>query len=141
MTPRGFAITIAVVFVGCVLACIGNYAATGIERLSSLETTSLLTRIATGLVFIGLAVGLGIGIVRGSVVERWTTVLAAGALAAGIFRNSGERPAAGIVVLVAAYCAAEEQKTIPKEVQQYLEFFVGEWTSMEVLKLRSTASV
>jgi hypothetical protein len=103
MTPRGFAITIAVVFVGCVLACIGNYAATGIERLSSLETTSLLTRIATGLVFIGLAVGLGIGIVRGSVVERWTTVLAAGALAAGIFRNSGERPAAGIVVLGAAF--------------------------------------
>jgi hypothetical protein len=103
MTPRGFIITIAVVFVGGVLACIGIYAAAGIERLSSLETTSLLTRIATGLVFIGLAVGLGIGIVRGSVVERWTTVLAAGALAAGIFRNSGERPAAGIVVLGAAF--------------------------------------
>lgn len=103
MTPRGLVITIAVVFVSCVLACIGIYAATSIDRLSSLEGTHLLTHIATGLVFIGLAVGLGAGIVRGSMVERWTTILTAGALAAGIFRNSGDRPALGLVVLGATF--------------------------------------
>jgi hypothetical protein len=99
MTPRGLVKTIAVVFVGGVLACIGIYAATAFGRLSSLETTHLLTRIVTGLVIIGLAVRMGTGMVRGCIVERWTTVLAAAALAGGIFRNSGERPALGLVVI------------------------------------------
>ena len=35
---------------------------------------------------------------------------------------------AGIVLLTAALCAAEEQKSIPKEVQEELGYYVGNWT-------------
>lgn len=36
--------------------------------------------------------------------------------------------AVGVILLAAGFSAAQEQKSIPQEVQQYLESWVGEWT-------------
>lgn len=103
MTPRGLIKATAAVFAGCVVACIATYVATHIEQLSSLEPTRLFMRIVTMMIFLGLAGRMGAGMVRGCSVERWTTVLAATVLAVGIFKNSGERPAAGLIVLAASF--------------------------------------
>lgn len=96
MTPKAFVTLIAVLFVGGVLVSI----ASGGQLLASLSSTSWLT----ALVFAGLAVRLGAGLVKGCRVDRWVTVLAAAALAAGIYLNSGERPTAAFVVLGFVFC-------------------------------------
>lgn len=64
----------------------------------------LITRGVTALVLMGLAVRLGLGLVKGCKVDRWATVLAAAALAFGIYRNAGESPSRGLIMLGAAFC-------------------------------------
>jgi hypothetical protein len=68
-----------------------------------MEWSHRATRLATCLVFTGMAVRMGIRLVRGCVVDRWFTVLACVAVVVGAFVNSDGSPTAGMIFLGALF--------------------------------------
>ena len=94
MTPRTLSTIIAVIFVGSIVSVVALGAANAIER-GSLRITGVIV----GLVLIGIAISLGKGVIQGSGVERWFTVLASAAIATGVYVNSGPQPAVILVTI------------------------------------------
>ena len=94
MTPRTPSAAIAIVFVGCVIAVVVLRAAGAVER-GNLRITGVLV----GLVWTGLAISLSRGVIRGSSIERWLTLLASASIAAGVYVNSAGQPKVELVVI------------------------------------------
>ena len=97
MSPRKLSTILAVIFVGCVVTVVAIGVASAIER-GDLSFPRAIPGVIIFAIWIGIALRLGKGIIRGSNVERWFGVLASAAIATGVYVNSGPQPA---VILVA----------------------------------------
>ena len=93
MTPKVFVTAIACIFVVSLSAAI------------FISVRRPVPLIGAHVVFVGLAIGLAVNIVRGSKVDRWFTILAAVAGVIGICVNSNGQPALVAVGIAFSLCA------------------------------------